>query len=429
MQDRMKKARLSQCMIVKNEEENIRRALSWGKGRVCEQIVVDTGSTDRTVEIAKEMGAKVYHFKWREDFSAAKNYAIEQASGDWIAFLDADEYFSEKDADQLMDILSGLDDHGSEEAFVHFIRCSWVQLGEDGQPFSVSVQDRIFRNILQIRYHGRIHEQIGLTGGGEMNCRDEQRRLSILHTGYVPSIMKAKGKWQRNVEMLLKEIEENPNDLTPYAYLGDAYIGMGEMGMAVQAYEKALTGIPGDTVSRSRHESAGKNLLRLYAYDLSLAGTDGKVEETASRTGYPAVENPDVYYYLGLYHMRRQDFSRAHDEIRRSLDLLDVYCGVDDIYLRGEQGKACAAMAVICQRLGLPAEELYYAVLALRADRYQDDLLCGILRILKKDDASGQRTAGAWQLLLGIYDRESRKDLLFLAKCIKTVGYPSDNKQ
>src|SRR5699024_4697847 len=94
MQDRMKKARLSQCMIVKNEEENIRRALSWGKGRVCEQIVVDTGSTDRTVEIAKEMGAKVYHFKWREDFSAAKNYAIEQASGDWIAFLDADEYFS-----------------------------------------------------------------------------------------------------------------------------------------------------------------------------------------------------------------------------------------------------------------------------------------------------------------------------------------------
>ncbi len=68
--------RLSQCMIVKNEEKNIERALSWGKDIMYEQIVVDTGSTDRTVEIAKGMGAKVYHFEWIDDFAAAKNYAI-----------------------------------------------------------------------------------------------------------------------------------------------------------------------------------------------------------------------------------------------------------------------------------------------------------------------------------------------------------------
>ena len=77
-------------MIVKNEEKNIRRALSWAKDIVFEQIVVDTGSTDRTVEIAKEMGEKVYLFQLIDDFAAAKNYAIEQASGEWIEFLDAD---------------------------------------------------------------------------------------------------------------------------------------------------------------------------------------------------------------------------------------------------------------------------------------------------------------------------------------------------
>ncbi|MCI9485617.1 MAG: glycosyltransferase [Lachnospiraceae bacterium] len=83
--------RISQCMIVKNEEKNIERALSWGRDVVWEQIVVDTGSTDHTVEIAKRMGARLFHFDWIDDFAAAKNYAIEKAGGDWIAFLDADE--------------------------------------------------------------------------------------------------------------------------------------------------------------------------------------------------------------------------------------------------------------------------------------------------------------------------------------------------
>ena len=92
-----KEISISQCMIVKNEEKNIRRALSWAKEIVQEQVVVDTGSTDRTVEIAESMGAKIFHFEWCDDFSAAKNYAIEQATGDWIAFLDADEYFTPED--------------------------------------------------------------------------------------------------------------------------------------------------------------------------------------------------------------------------------------------------------------------------------------------------------------------------------------------
>ena len=79
-----KKLRISQCLIVKNEESNIERALSWGKDIMWEQIVVDTGSTDRTVELAKKAGAKIFSFPWTDDFAAAKNYALEQAKGDWI---------------------------------------------------------------------------------------------------------------------------------------------------------------------------------------------------------------------------------------------------------------------------------------------------------------------------------------------------------
>ena len=103
-----KKLRISQCLIVKNEESNIERALSWGKDIMWEQIVVDTGSTDRTVELAKKAGAKIFSFPWTDDFAAAKNYALEQAKGDWIAFLDADEYLMPEDAKKLYNVLKGL---------------------------------------------------------------------------------------------------------------------------------------------------------------------------------------------------------------------------------------------------------------------------------------------------------------------------------
>ena len=73
--------RLSQCMIVKNEERNIERALGWAKDVAFEQIVVDTGSTDRTVELAEKMGAKVYHFEWIKDFGAARITQLSRPQG------------------------------------------------------------------------------------------------------------------------------------------------------------------------------------------------------------------------------------------------------------------------------------------------------------------------------------------------------------
>ena len=109
-----RKIQISQCMIVKNEEKNIERALSWGREIVCEQIVVDTGSTDRTVELASAMVKEggIYHIPWQDDFAAAKNYAISKAKGEWIAFLDADEEFAPGDEKKLLKLLESLEDTG-----------------------------------------------------------------------------------------------------------------------------------------------------------------------------------------------------------------------------------------------------------------------------------------------------------------------------
>ena len=136
--DEYGKARISQCMIVKNEEKNIERALSWGKGIVSEQIVVDTGSTDRTVELAKQMGARVYHFEWIDDFAAAKNYAISKARYEWIALLDADEYFLENDARKLLAYIQELQDTDYD-----IILSSWVHLDNAGGCISFTVRDSL----------------------------------------------------------------------------------------------------------------------------------------------------------------------------------------------------------------------------------------------------------------------------------------------
>ena len=417
--------KLSQCMIVKNEEDNIRRALSWAKEIAFEQIVVDTGSTDRTVEIAEEMGAKVYHFKWIDDFSAAKNYAIGQASGEWIAFLDADEYFTEGDAGKLMKTLWELEKGKGRTEPPHFIRCSWVHLDDNGRPFSVSVQDRIFRNIPQIRYHGKIHEPIGLPGGEAMVCRDEQKSLSILHTGYASSIVAAKGKWQRNVELLEKELRDRPQDYTAWSYLGDAYAGLGRIQEAKEAWKKALKGTSSISISRWGYMNAGKSLLKLYMNHPSLAESDREVEETAEQAGYPGTDNPDVYFFLGLYYMKRTDFERAYREIKRALELLDSYTEADVIYLRGNLEKAYVWMAGLCQQLKRPEEELYYGVLALRVNRRLERVACQVLLLLKEKDPQGEKLEDAWKLMSGIYDMRGAGDILFLFKCSKIVGYPA----
>src|SRR5438309_3283180 len=86
-----KRVRLSLCMIVKNEERFIQDCLESAREAVDEMVVVDTGSTDRTVELAEQAGAQVSHFQWCNDFAAARNASIERAKGAWVLWLDADE--------------------------------------------------------------------------------------------------------------------------------------------------------------------------------------------------------------------------------------------------------------------------------------------------------------------------------------------------
>ena len=145
---------ISQTMIVKNEERHIVKALSWGKDIMSEQVVVDTGSEDQTTTLAEEQGAKIYRIFWEDDFSKAKNAAIEHCKGDWIAFLDADEYVREEDVHKLPGIIEKADRKGYDS-----ISASLLELDDEGKVFAGGTLVRFFKNQADIRYHRCIHEQ------------------------------------------------------------------------------------------------------------------------------------------------------------------------------------------------------------------------------------------------------------------------------
>ena len=193
--------KLSACVIVKNEVANLPRWLSCMSKVADEMIVVDTGSVDDTVQLARAAGARVYHFEWCNDFAAAKNYAIEQAVGDWILFLDADEYFTDATLKRLRKDI----EHYNRDKQAGLIWCRLINIDKDrkNKVVDTMMQARVFRRLDSIRYRGAVHEQLGNSKGNlRMLVNNDWQ---IYHTGYSASNFRQKA--ERNLAML-KEREK-----------------------------------------------------------------------------------------------------------------------------------------------------------------------------------------------------------------------------
>ena len=305
----------------------------------------------------------------------------------------------------------------------HIIRCAWVQLGGDGKPFAVSGQDRIFQNIPTLRYQGRIHEQVTLLDGKKLTYLDAQDKVSILHTGYMEQVMKEKDKATRNRVLLEKEVEENPENYNAWSYLGDALSAEGKYRESKECFKKALRGkVPGQ-ITGERFWSAGKSLLRLFWIHPELVDSEGEIQDVLEQIGYPDTENPDIYYFLALYCTKKGDYERAYSEMGKALTLVDHYRKADTVYLRGDLESAFRSMAAVCQKLGKKQEVVRYGVLALRLNRYQEEVLTEILSLLRDEPGEAKEAEGTWRFLGGLYDLANTKDLLFCYKCAKRVGF------
>lgn len=163
----------SLCMIVKNEEEGLGRCLESASGIFDEIIIVDTGSTDSTREIALRFTDKVYDYVWQDDFAAARNYSFSLAKSDYVMWLDGDDYIPPQSRRELISILSELDTTKPDAVFLPYA------VGFDGQnrPSLVYERERIIRLASGLRFEGAIHEAIPVSG------RAVHKSAQIYHLG------------------------------------------------------------------------------------------------------------------------------------------------------------------------------------------------------------------------------------------------------
>ena len=150
---------ISLCMIVKNEESCLGRCLDSLKGIVDEMIVVDTGSTDRTVEIAKEKGADVYHFDWTGDFSDARNYSFSLAKCDYIYAADADEELDEDNRQRFLKLKEDIGELNVDVVQMYY--CNQLQY-RTVYNFDRELRPKLFKRLREFIWIDPIHEQVSL---------------------------------------------------------------------------------------------------------------------------------------------------------------------------------------------------------------------------------------------------------------------------
>ena len=229
--------KLSACVIVKNEAVNLPRWLSCMSRVADEMIVVDTGSVDDTVEIAQAAGAKVYHFVWCNDFATAKNYAIEQATGDWVLFLDADEYFTDDTLKRLHRDIELYD----RDKKAGLILCRLINIDTDrnNKIIDTMMQARVFRRLDSIRYQGAVHEQLSNSEGNlRMLVNNDWQ---IYHTGYSTGNFRQKA--ERNIIMLqekAKQVNTQKERDQLAVYFMDAYNSLGDYEQAIKCARQCL---------------------------------------------------------------------------------------------------------------------------------------------------------------------------------------------
>ena len=271
---------ISLCMIVKNEEEFLPQCLESVKDHVEEIIVVDTGSTDRTVEIAEGYGARIYHHPWENNFGKHRNQSIQYATGDWLLILDADEKIDKETAHLLKKAVRQTD----ADAISVIVRSHL----DKGSYFNESISPRLFRNGLGFHYVGFVHNQPVIKGKIEMYP------LVLWHYGYDLDDEKKEKKKKRSLRLLQEQARRFPNDTPTHHHLSMTYFSLGEWDSARLEALKTIESVEKNGLTDSGYSWT------YYVLTASMIGL-GRIDE-AEEWALKGLEffdkSPDLFFLL-----------------------------------------------------------------------------------------------------------------------------------
>jgi len=349
--------RISLCMIARDEEPRLRECLQSVRAYVDEMIVVDTGSRDRTPEIARELGAKVIESQWRDSFSAARNTSLEQATGDWVFWMDADDVLPPESGEALRQAVAGAGDEVL--GFVAQVRCP-PGPGE----FGATVVDhvKLFRNRPDLRFELRIHEQILPSirrGGGEI----APAPITVLHQNYDCSAEGQRRKRERDRRLLALDLAENPEHPFVHFNAGMTAVHEGD-------YERAVHHLRQSIQLAEPHES---HVRKAYALLTSSYRAQRMMEEALlacqeGRTHYP--DDPELMFQQALIHQSM----RALPEAAKLLERLLATAASRDYLASIDEGissyKARHNLGVVYEEMGKAqeAEQCWLQVVEERPD-------------------------------------------------------------
>ncbi|MBU2700873.1 glycosyltransferase involved in cell wall biosynthesis [Sporomusaceae bacterium BoRhaA] len=364
--------KISLCMIAKDEEQTIGRCLQSVSGVVDEIIVVDTGSSDKTCQIAQAFGAKVQSFNWNNNFSDARNVSLNLATGEWILFLDADEKLAKESREILRKAVLNSEVDGY---FMKIVNLS----GDDSTPeTSADMVFRLFRNKPNFRFRGVVHEQIcdviiEQTGQSQFLFSEE---LVIYHDGYLNSHLKAKDKKRRNLILIEKELHDKPDDCLVQFYHAVELYRMGENLSAAEEFEKVSTMInPAEILY-------GPKLMRYIVQTYYAAN---KVPEALNAVQRGLALFPcyaDLYFLGGQLYFQLKEYGLAYEYFKKALQAPDL--PVHYASFSGIKGfRSCYYLGLIAEKFCNEEEALRYYIDSLRDNGRFLTALDSILGILQ----------------------------------------------
>jgi glycosyltransferase involved in cell wall biosynthesis len=329
---------LSLCMIVKNEERVLGDCLASIKPHVDEMIVVDTGSTDRTVEIAERAGAKVLHSPWQDSFSQARNVSLEHATCDWVYWMDADDTIPEACGRMLREVI-----RLAEDRVTGYMMQVHIPPKEGDHGFTIVDHVKIFRNDPRLRFEGRIHEQI-LEPIYRIGGTIERTNLYVVHSGYDYSPEGQQRKRERDLKLLSLDAQERPEHPFVHFNIGMTLYHLKDHARAVEALERSLA------LSKRWESTVRKIYAMLAGCHMELrdwVATRTRIEEGLAL--YP--RDPELLFRAGIFFKEMGDLPRAEHYYR--LLLTEPEAGhIDSLDVTMMSYKARHNLALIYQEMG-----------------------------------------------------------------------------